>query len=486
MKKRAREVLLAAFLLLGLLLWAASCGQEDAAGDTRGNPETALEPGPSAQSRVAGWLEVLLPTGSPAIIDAAPGGARTWFLLPGDRALLCYDSSSREWSSFRIGDTEDGNAHGEFIALAACGDQVHLLSSEAVTSFVPDGEAVTMELPACFEPVAIAVHDGGCAVLGADGRLALPDDENGFMTSSPDDEMVSGAIGSSLFRVEPDWAFLADGSVLCRYDAEVDLWQYENVPAGVGLAERSGVLYRCAEDGSVSRRAGRENWLDTGLDGTLYPEGLVLTDAGVFLADDPSDPVAVRPAIEPGLLLPSGGGEIIWAADDIGLIAHAALGSIRTALPDYDAEMIACTVAGQAARQTTGATGGVMPVVTAGAGVFRIYESVSSRPDPFAEFPALGHDLRRDLTDVTIEELRLVGITIDPVGGDQALVEDAEGVAFILYEGTELANNTEVAEISSNEVVVVQEVTVDYGAERGGVAVIPTIYTMRLHEEGGL
>jgi Tfp pilus assembly protein PilP len=95
-------------------------------------------------------------------------------------------------------------------------------------------------------------------------------------------------------------------------------------------------------------------------------------------------------------------------------------------------------------------------------------------------------DLRRDLEEIAVEELRLVGITLDPAGGDQALVEDASGVSYILYEDTELANNTHVAEITSNEVVVVQEVSVEYGEGMGEEASIPTIYSMRLHEEGGL
>ena len=66
------------------------------------------------------------------------------------------------------------------------------------------------------------------------------------------------------------------------------------------------------------------------------------------------------------------------------------------------------------------------------------------------------------------------------------MVEDVNGVPYILYVNSELANNTRIAEITANEVIVIQEVTVDYGPERGGTASIPTIYTMRLHEEGGL
>ena len=119
-------------------------------------------------------------------------------------------------------------------------------------------------------------------------------------------------------------------------------------------------------------------------------------------------------------------------------------------------------------------------------GVFRIYESVSSRPDPFTEFPAASRDLRRPIEDLTIEELHLVGITIDPSGGDQAMVEDANGVAYVLREGTELRNNTRIAEITGNEVIVVQEVMVGSEDNLGGTTSIPTIFSMRLHEEGGL
>jgi len=66
------------------------------------------------------------------------------------------------------------------------------------------------------------------------------------------------------------------------------------------------------------------------------------------------------------------------------------------------------------------------------------------------------------------------------------MVEDANGVAYILNEGTTLRNNTRIAEITGNEVIVVQEVTVGSEDEPGGITSIPTIFSMRLHEEGGL
>jgi hypothetical protein len=66
------------------------------------------------------------------------------------------------------------------------------------------------------------------------------------------------------------------------------------------------------------------------------------------------------------------------------------------------------------------------------------------------------------------------------------MVEDANGVAYILREGTELRNNTRIAEITGNEVIVIQEVTVGSEDAIGGTTSIPTIFSMRLHEEGGL
>ena len=148
-------------------------------------------------------------------------------------------------------------------------------------------------------------------------------------------------------------------------------------------------------------------------------------------------------------------------------------------------QMIRYRVAGQTGGGASGGSGVASADVSFG-GVFRIYESVSSRPDPFSEFPLSSRDLRRSVGDLTIEELHLVGITLDPTGGDQAMVEDANGVAYVLKEGTVLRNNTHIAEITGNEVIVVQEVTVGAEDGLGGTTSIPTIFSMRLHEEGGL
>ena len=159
--------------------------------------ETQVAGPASLDARVAGWLEVLLPAGSPTIVDAATGGTRTWFLLPGERALLCYESSAREWRSFRIENGSESGS-GEFRCIAASGDGVELLSGNGVTSFEPDAEALFSELPGSFHPTAIAVAGAASAVLGEDARLALPDAEDGgFEVVSPPDAEAELASSSS-------------------------------------------------------------------------------------------------------------------------------------------------------------------------------------------------------------------------------------------------------------------------------------------------
>lgn len=272
------------------------------------------------------------------------------------------------------------------------------------------------------------------------------------------------------------------GDRLLRYDPEVDLWQEETLPAPGPVLVAGGRIFVTA-DGSVLARTGPGDWervFRGRLCGDLAVAGHRVIDPAM-----PSDVVADALPIAPTSLRRASAGSPVWAVDEMGLMVCAEIGAFETRLSSYDMERIECTLAGQSTA-SPGGSAGVTPVLTAASGAFRIYESVSSRPDPFTEFPARRRDLRRPLSEISIEEFRLVGITIDPAGGDQAMVEDVNGVPYILYVNSELANNTRIAEITANEVIVIQEVTVDYGPERGGTASIPTIYTMRLHEEGGL
>ena len=222
--------------------------------------------------------------------------------------------------------------------------------------------------------------------------------------------------------------------------------------------------------------------------GTLYSSGIVLNETGLVSIEEPARVLAEAPSINPlHICSMAGNTEPLWAMDDAGVIVYARRGTVQASPPDYETHQVSRSLAGQqVVQEDSAAVATVEDMIFAASGAFRIYESVSTRPDPFTEFDVTSRDIRRLIEDISVEELRLVGITLDPVGGDLAMTVDGLGVSYILYEGTELANNSRVAEITSNEVIIIQDVIVDYGPASGGETTIPTIYSMRLHEEGGL
>jgi hypothetical protein len=465
--KRGPVALTTVLFLLALpqVLLSGGCGRgpsEAAFGGAAVVPAGAGEEGTAE-----GWLEVALPGGAPELFCSDETGA--WAVYAGG-GMLRFSAADGRWSSYDL-----GAAAGSPMAARCDGGVLHLLSDDAVISF--DGaEAVSTPLPEGFSAVDVAVSPAsGTALLSADGWLALHDG-TGWTVVEPGTPTGDAA---GLSWADPDWVFTG-ADHLFRYDPTMGLWQQETMPtAGIVLVEGGDIFLSSA--GSVFRRAAPGDWEEV-LRGELRGR-LALCGTRVVDPARPFEVLAEALPVEPLQLAATSG--IIWAVDSDGVLAWASIGDLDTRLTGYDMQVIECTMAGQTGT-ASGGTSGVSPVLSAASGAFRIYESVSSRPDPFTEFPARRRDLRRPLTEIAIEELRLVGITLDPAGGDQAMVEDVNGVPYILYVETQLANNTRVAEITSNEVIVVQEVTVDYGPEHGGTASIPTIYTMRLHEEGGL
>jgi hypothetical protein len=460
-----------AFRLLAIILplaVAAGCGQRPGQ-DAAVAPEPA---GDAVRPAVSGWMDVALPGGAPAVFTADESGA--WALYASGVALRC-DLTDGRWRSYDLGDAAAG-----VIDASSADGRLLILTGTALVSFEPGTDAMVVQLPEGFEPFSLGSNPAGAAILAADGRIGLVDGETVDVRVPAE----PAAPASGLFPMEPDWAFASADGRLVRYDPALDLWQYEDLPA-VGRLDIAGGTPYLGTGSEVLVRTAQSTW-EHSFDGVLCGGGLAVAGNGVVRCSTPHEPLATVPSSVPGMLAVSGQGGPIWAIDGSGLLAWAELGTIETRLPAYDLERIECRLAGQAGTTGTPAPAGISPVLSAASGAFRIYESVSSRPDPFTEFPPRRRDLRRPLGEIAIEELRLVGITIDAAGGNQAMVEDASGVPYILYVDSELANNTRVAEITGNEVIVVQEVTVDYGPERGGVASIPTIYSMRLHEEGGL
>lgn len=458
---RIVAVPVAAAALLLLLPACGPGGEEAAAVPDRGTV-TVLN-----HEAVAGWLSVQTP-GPVEGIEAVEGSAH---VLSSSGLLLSWSRDSGTWNSRWIEGAEDA-----FSLTLLQGEPV-LLTPEAVV-LVGEDTAEKHRFQVTSRPLEAASEGDELVVLFNDGSLL----QNPHTSSSQTFSQTGPAPHGGLVRAGEDWAWINTDGTLTLLDTRVGLRRSENLPDGVTvLAWADDGLY--AGDGTfVYHRTGPEEWSEHS-GGTLHSSGLIMGVNGVAPLDGGASLAGEIP--ESPVQLMASGASPVWALTSSGLLVWAGLDQVETRLPAYDMARIQCSLAGQTGGQTAGSVSGVAPVSVSVSGVFRIYESVSSRPDPFTEFPVARRDLRRPLIELSIEELHLVGITLDPFGGDQAMVEDANGVAYILNEGTLLANNTRIAEITSNEVIVVQEVTVGSMMDDGVVTSIPTIYSMRLHEEGG-
>ena len=423
---------------------------------------------------VHGWIELTLSQAPPLLTDA--GAVSTWLLFEGGN-LLEFSISDAKWKAYfieGITDVLDLDVLGE--------NPVLLTENELLTFSAFDCEIIHEALPEGFKPVELEIRSGNVAILDETGAVAIRS-ESGFEVFSPNLQLEP--VGD-LQLIGQDWIFRLQDGGIALLDPSIDLWQFEDTPDGYVLASSHNILYiGSGDDIFVRTAAGEWNFHSSG---HMYSDGLVLTEKGISSVIAPDEILAESPSFTPSELLSLDHfREPFWAIDDQGMTVFTELGSVETNLPYYETERVFCSLAGQNNEGMQGSAESVEDMILAGSGTFRIYESVSIRPDPFTEFSDEGRDERRDLESISIEEFRLVGITLDPVGGDQALVEDGNGVSYILYEGTNLAYNSHVAEITSNEVIVIQDVIITYSSARGGgETIIPTIYSLRLHEEGGL
>lgn len=455
----------AVFLVFG-------CGNNtDEATATVDDPEVSITV--VSSSEVYGWIEMTLAQAPPTMADA--GEENAWLLFEGG-TLLRFSRIDGKWKAYCLEDVSnilDLDLKGETPAFVT--------ESEYIVFNDDNSEAITESLPDGFSPLELEIRNDDIAVLGTDGDLAIRE-EDGFTVYSASEEL--NPIGD-LQRIGPDWIFRLEGGGLALFDPSVALWQFEDSPDGEILASSENVLFIGFND-SIYVRTSQDEW-NYHSDGRLYDGGLVLAENGISTVMSPGEIIAEAPSFEPTRLFAMESfREPVWAIDDLGMTVYSGLGSVETSLPYYDTQRVSCSMAGQNPGGMQGSAESVDDIIQAGSGTFRIYESVSIRPDPFTEFSTEGRDARRALEEISVEEFRLVGITLDPVGGDQAMVEDGINVSYVLYEGTVLANNSHVAEITSNEVIVIQDVIVDYSARGGGETTIPTIYSLRLHEEGGL
>lgn len=413
---------------------------------------------------VAGWLEVVLP-GTPVAID---GTEEDIWILTDTGALMGWNAASGSWSSIQ-------NREGFDIAVSE--REITILSPGGLTVLQGD-EMITLPFEGSGSPVSICTTSQGPAVLFENGSVSIYSD--GVITVAVEPSGTSA--DAPLVHEDGMLAWQNQGGTASLFDINESLLTEVILPEDIEtITLLEGVLL-ASGGGSTKAFINKETWEDY-CPGTACEGGLVAAPSGIALYPEGKVIAAGLSSEAEELLVLSDG--TLWALSESGVTVWGTIGSVETRLPEADVQRLSYRAAGQTGGGSGSGEGVGSSRVSLG-GVFRIYESVSSRPDPFTEFPAASRDLRRPVEDLTIEELHLVGITTDPTGGDQAMVEDANGVAYLLREGTTLRNNTRIAEITQNEVIVVQEVTVGSEDDLGGTTSIPTIFSMRLHEEGGL
>ncbi|MEN8208150.1 MAG: hypothetical protein ABFR50_02755 [Candidatus Fermentibacteria bacterium] len=454
-----------AFLFFG-------CGEStDEATETVDHSEVSITV--VSSSDVYGWIEMTLSQAPPIMAEA--GQDDTWLLFEGG-TLLRFSGIDGKWKAYSLEDVSqviDFDLNGETPAFIT--DNEYLLFNHNSC------DAVSEVLPEDFSPMELEISNDDIAILSVNGDLAIRE-EDGFAVYAASEELNPSG---NLQRIGPDWIFGLEGGGLALFDPSVALWQFEDSPDADILASSDNILFIGSND-TIYVRSLPGEW-NYHTDGLLFDGGLVLAENGISTVMSPGEIIAETPSFEPlKLFAMPGFQQPVWAIDELGIAVYSGLGTVETNLPYYDTQRVSCSMAGQSSSGMQGSEESVDDIIQAGGATFRIYESVSIRPDPFTEFSTEGRDARRELDVISVEEFRLVGITLDPVGGDQAMVEDGIGVSYILYEGTVLAKNSHVAEITSNEVIVIQDVIVDYSARGGGETTIPTIYSLRLHEEGGL
>ncbi|OPX28145.1 MAG: hypothetical protein B1H09_08295 [Gemmatimonadaceae bacterium 4484_173] len=456
-------------LTVAFFLLAGGCGEKPV--DQSQAESTAVNVTILEHTPVAGWLDVALPSDA---VDMEGAGSDVW-ILTADGAVMRWSTGTRDWSAVKT----DLPLEESVFDLAAIEGGAAVLSHSTITVF-KDDQVTGIVLSQDKVPCGVSAVDSRVAVLYADGSVDITNQECTELETA-----VEAAEKSASGSFRSDGSMLAwmntDGSA-SRFDVSESLLVETTLPdSTTDIYMSQGNLY--AESGGFIYIQNDQNGWDelsagliTGSDLLYTADGITGMDGGEIIAAGLSDQPERICELDDGT---------IWSISNGGIAVWTEIGSVETRLPEADMQMIRYRVAGQTGGGASGGSGVASANVSFG-GVFRIYESVSSRPDPFSEFPLSSRDLRRSVGDLTIEELHLVGITLDPTGGDQAMVEDANGVAYVLKEGTVLRNNTHIAEITGNEVIVVQEVTVGAEDGLGGTTSIPTIFSMRLHEEGGL
>ncbi len=467
---RTLKKLILPVLAVSLVLSLAGCNESNTTTDTEQTSNSDMVIIEIAeQPAVCGWLDIVLPSSPVAMTEF---DSELW-ILTADGFVMKWAPETKDW---HVVQSELSSSAAFDIAASELG--VAVISLTNVTVFSND-VVTEIEFSGVTSPIEICATEGSFLVLYADGSV------DSILENSL--ENILGATGKvptgSLCCEDGTVAWMNDDNSAAVLNLEQSLLTEVTLPdSSINIDVFNGEILAGTQAAVYALNSSLGDWEER-FDGTLLGNGLLLTENGFTRLESEETIAAPQPMAPENCYALNDG--TVWTMADGGIAVWASIGEVETRFSDAEVQMLRYQVAGQ-----TGGGSADNPSINDSevsmGGVFRIYESVSSRPDPFSEFPLTSRDLRRELADLTIEELHIVGITLDPSGGDQAMVEDANGVAYILYEGTHLRNNTHIAEITSNEVIVVQEVTVGSSEDSGGSTTIPTIFSMRLHEEGGL
>ena len=467
---RTLKTLILPVLAVSLILSFSGCNESNTTTDTEETSNSDMVIIEIAeQPAVCGWLDIVLPSSPVAMAEF---DSELWILTT-DGFVMKWAPETKDW---HVVQSELSSPTTFDIAASEFG--VAVISLEKVTVFSNDS-VTEIEFSGVALPIDICATEGSFLVLYADGSV------DSILENSL--ENILGATEKvptgSLCCEDATVAWMNDDNSVAVLNLEQSLLTEVTLPdSSIAIDVFNGEILAGTQAVVYALNSSSGDWEER-FDGTLLGSGLLLTENG-FTRLVSDETIAAPQPMAPEYCFALNDGTV-WTMADGGIAVWASIGEVETRFSDAEVQMLRYQLAGQTGGGSAD-TPSISDSEVSMGGVFRIYESVSSRPDPFSEFPLTSRDLRRELADLTIEELHIVGITLDPSGGDQAMVEDANGVAYILYEGTQLRNNTHIAEITSNEVIVVQEVTVGSSEDNGGSTTIPTIFSMRLHEEGGL
>lgn len=360
---RKIDVLKSCLFTASIFLMVAGCENEQVEDDSAVSATVQVQI--AEQAPVSGWLEVGLPS-EPIIMDSF--GNDLWILTV-DGYLMKWNNELQEWSA-----VETDNplfASDPAFSLSASNGVVALLNKSALFTF-RENQVVEFVFTQDVEPLSICAVDDEFAVLFADGSVSLTSgsDLNQIVSS------VGKAVVGSFCTDSENLAWLNQDGTLSLFNISESFLSEISVPDSTVEINLAESLILAGDGVCISSYNGIDGW-DSYTQGRATGDNLVYTLDGIKEFNDPNSLTAGLPMCPVKTCILSDGS--IWSLSDGGLTVWAEIGSIETRIPDADIQMIRYRMAGQTGSSTSGE--GIETSDISFGGVFRIYESVSSRPD---------------------------------------------------------------------------------------------------------